>query len=76
MYPPLHTLSEPPKVSLHEVEEVPPYSPQQQQRTSAMEMYHDSATNEEKRLLTQDETPTHVPTQMMVTPAVSRTTLF
>ncbi|XP_037040450.1 potassium voltage-gated channel protein Shab isoform X3 [Bradysia coprophila] len=59
------------QVSLHEVEEVPPYSPQkqQQQRTSAMEMYHDGATNEEKRLLTQDETPTHVPTQMMVTPA-------
>lgn len=57
---------------MHEVEEVPPYSPQQQQRTSIMEMYHDAATNEEKRPLTQEDTPTHMPTQMMVTPAVSK----
>lgn len=49
---------------------MPPYSPQQQ-RSSIMDMYHDAATNEEKRPLTQEDTPTHMPTQMMVTPAVS-----
>lgn len=57
-------------MSLHEVEEVPPYTPQQQ-RSSLMELYRDAATNEEKRPLTQEDTPTHIPTQMMVTPAVS-----
>ncbi len=62
-------------MSLHEAEEVPPYSPQQQ-RTSLMDMYHDTATNEEKRPLTQEETPTHMPTQMMVTPAVSLNSFF
>lgn len=37
-----------------------------------MEMYHDAATNEETRPLTQEDTPSHMPAQMMVTPAVSK----
>lgn len=41
-----------------------------------MEMYRDAATQEEKRPLTQDDTPTHIPTQMMVTPAVSKINTF
>lgn len=39
-------------------------------------MYHDAATSEEKRPLTQEDTPTHGPTQMMVTPAVSENVFY
>lgn len=67
------------KVSLPEVEEVPPYSPQHH-HSSVMALYQTGSgggggseiAGDENQPLTQDEdeTPSHQTTQMMVTPAV------
>lgn len=62
------------KVSLPEIEAVPPYSPQH--RLSTLAVYQDG-NDEQQPLTSQDAetTPSHAPIQMMVTPAVSSISL-